>query len=211
MALLDPRLESAAAEAAPVVPWWRSLRVLGLGSVALLHVGFIAFILSSLPVSLPHLPAVAERETFFLFPPPPKPGRLPQRIELPHRAATEPYFHAPLPFAFAQHPRPKTTNGLGLALFGCAPETLDSLTPQERAHCGNAPGFETAAANEVLPGAVREQAHEAARWQASVALRDAAMPCVRLDDLAAPAGQTNKAATVDPLCLLRQIEQGGDR
>jgi hypothetical protein len=213
MALLDPRLESALAksaadETAPATPWWQSSRILGLGFVAALHVGLIAFILSSLPVQIPRLPAVAERETFFLFPPP-KPARLPQRIELPHRVAIEPYFHASPPST--PDPRPKATNGLGLALFGCAPETLANLTPEERAHCGSDASFEAAADSETLPGVLREQAHTADRWKAAVAQRDAAMPCVHLEDLAAPQGRTDQVAVADPLCLLKQIEDGGAR
>jgi hypothetical protein len=205
MALLDPRSESAAAGPA-LSPWWRSPRLLGLGVVALLHVGLITFILFSLPQShAPRLP-VAAREMFFFFPKA-APAHLPQRIEPPHRVAAEPLFSAPSTALSPTPPRPRTTNGLGLALFGCAPETLANLTPDERAHCGN-PALEAAADAEVLPGVVREQAHDTARWQAALAARDAPPSCVRLDDVAAPNGQANRAALADPLCLLKQIENG---
>jgi hypothetical protein len=211
MALLDPRLSSTmapAAPAAPAAPWWRSPRVLGFGLVALVHAGLIAFVLSSLPMAIPRLP-VPGREVFFLFPPP-KPARLPQRIEPPHRVAVEPYFRVPLPTALAPHPRPQTASGLGLALFGCAPETLANLTPDERAHCGGNAALEAAAANEAMPGALREPARDADRWQAAIALREnGAMPCVHLDDLPAPNGLSNRAAVADPLCFLKRIEQGG--
>jgi hypothetical protein len=209
MALLDPRPESAVADAVPAAPWWRSSRILGLGFVALLHVGLIAFVLSSLPVQVPRLP-VPGREVLFLFPPPPKPARLPQRIEPPHRVAVEPFFRAPPPVALAPHPRPQTTSGLGLALFGCAPETFANLTPDERAHCGGDPAFE-AAASEAMPGVLREQAHDADRWKATIAQRDSAPPCVHLEDFAAPQGRTDRAAIADPLCLLKRIEEGGNR
>ena len=207
MSLLDPHpLADESAMPGRSTAWSRTPRLIGVGLVVLLHLGVAALILSSLPTPIARLPAA--HEVFFLFPPPAT-ARLPRRIEPPivAHAAAEP-FSPQAPAALSAVPR--TTDGLGLALFGCAPETRANLTPEERAHCDDA-ALATAADRETMPDSLREQAREAQRWQDAIALREASLPCVRLDRMAAPTGRDDSAAIADPLCLLRRIEQGGGK
>ncbi len=178
-------------------PWWRSPRWIGGGLVLGIHVLAIVFFSASLTTTRFTLPT--QHEIFFFFrpkPPPPAPPRKP--VFIPPTAPAAPVFpEAPLPPAPSAL-IPPDVKGLGQSLFGCAPENLANLTPEERAHCGGAPGFASIHGDD-LPTALVEHALQAARWRAALHERNAPMPCVRLPT--APGGGPSPPL-VDPKCKL---------
>jgi hypothetical protein len=98
-------------------------------------------------------------------------------------------------------------SGLGQALFGCAPENLASLTPEQRSHCPS--GFSRPDDNAVIEPSshVKDPARRAAEMRARSA--PARVPCTSI--IAAPVGGGTVAAPmVDPVCALRGASQGFD-
>jgi hypothetical protein len=182
-------------------PWWRSPRLPAAIVVALVHVAFIGFILSSQPgtIALPPVP----HEIYYLFPPAPPLERLPHRIEPPavaHRA--RPLFRYE-PSTGITLPAP-VESALEQSLFGCAPEDLARLTPAQRAHCGEA--YSARAFDGPLPGTL--QPLDAARWQSDIDSRNSppSMACTGAASTPARAPNSTSTATlVDPLCLLRSF------
>jgi hypothetical protein len=98
---------------------------------------------------------------------------------------------------------PPQTKSLGLSLFGCAPENLQNLSPDQRMHCKATIG--AFAAGDGL-GEVRERSADANRWAAAIAKRNTpvAVPCTYTENVTAGFG-TAPAAMVDLVCLERMI------
>lgn len=180
-------------------PWWRSPRWIGAGLVVAVHIVAVAFLATSLTTTRLTLPT--QREIYFFFrpkPPPPAPPRKP--VFIPPAEPTAPVFpEAPLPPAPTAL-IPPDVKGLGQSLFGCAPENLANLTPQERAHCSGAPGI--ASADSDLRAGFVEHALQAARWSAALHARNTPLtvPCVT-----PPTGGLGSSLApplVDPHCEL---------
>ena len=190
-------------------PWWQGPRLAGAALVAAIHVLFVSFLLISLPIQVPPLPTA--REMFLMFRPAPKTVRLPRKIEPPGTArAGPPLFHYAPSTAITILPTAK--NGLSLSLFGCAPENLANLTPDERAHCGD--GLSAASLRADFPGAPHELSLDPGRW--AQAIRDRNTPlrvaCTSLTKTAGKGpGQSANTLMVDPLCVLSQLSAATDR
>ncbi len=189
---------------APGRVWWQSPRWIGIALVAAVHAVAIIFIVTSITTGPLKLPA--QREIFFLFHPPPPPHRPPppRTVFIPPTKPAAPVFRAlaPLPPDV-----PTDAKGLALSLFGCTPENLANLTPEQRAHCTEAPAMASFGGRIDAP--FQEHALEAARWRAAVAERNTplAVPCITVskDDSLEPGvgpGRSGNRITIDPLCQL---------
>ncbi len=93
----------------------------------------------------------------------------------------------------------------GRALFGCAPENLPSLTPQQRAHC---PAMARPDASAVIepPSHVKDPARRAAEMAAKNT--PGRIPCSFIMSAPAPFGATTPAPAVDPVCVLGGLLHG---
>ena len=188
----------------PAVPWWRSPRLAGAALVGAVHFLFVAFLLASLPAGIFALPSA--REMFFVLRPAPKPVRLPRQIV---RAGTG---HKPLPlFRYAPSTAitivPDAKNGLSLSLFGCVPENLANLTPEQRAHCSEALNSASLAAE--FPGAPHELSLDPGRWKQAIQGRNVPVrvPCTYIEQVMVNGitGETKATPMIDPLCVLGHL------
>ncbi|HEX4303004.1 MAG TPA: hypothetical protein VHZ78_09435 [Rhizomicrobium sp.] len=191
---------------APRRVWWQSPRWIGAALVAAVHAVAVVFLVTSItsgPLNLP-----APREIFFLFHPPPPPHRPPppRTVFIPPTQPAAPVFRAiaPLPPDV-----PTDAKGLALSLFGCTPENLADLTPEQRMHCSGTPVMTSFGSSFDTP--LQEHALQATRWRAAVAERNTplSVPCITVskDDLpgsSAGPGRSGNRIMIDPLCQLLQ-------
>jgi hypothetical protein len=100
---------------------------------------------------------------------------------------------------------PPDITGLGQALFGCAPENLTNLTPDQRAHCTN--GF-TRPDDSAL---VEPKSHvkDPLRREAEMRARNTPgrVPCTGVAKVAGPSG-SNAAPMLDPICIIGGLING---
>jgi hypothetical protein len=104
-------------------------------------------------------------------------------------------------------PMPDVT-GLGFNLFGCAPERLATLTPEERARCNTglkAPGRDVV----IIPKShVLDPARRAAEMKAKNSpLR---IPCTSTGSAPGPYFSKSVTGMIDPGCALRGLVNGFD-
>jgi len=108
--------------------------------VALLHVLVIAGLIRATYISIPNHPAAREIEIWFVFPPKeetqtkpePKKENDPARRQItPETTIIPDYSHINLPPSWNE----KSLNGLNQSLFGCEPDHIGLLSPEERAKC----------------------------------------------------------------------------
>lgn len=186
------------------VPWWRSPRLAGAALVVAVHVAFVSFLLTSLQLGT--LPLPSAREMFLLFRPAPKPVRLPRQIV---RSGTG---HKPLPlFRYAPSTAitivPDAKNGLSLSLFGCAPENLANLTPDQRAHCSAALNSASLRADFLAP--THELSLDPGRWKQAIRDRNTPgrVPCTYIENIMVNGitGETKATPMVDPFCVLGHL------
>ncbi|HVZ70310.1 MAG TPA: hypothetical protein VG891_12670 [Rhizomicrobium sp.] len=119
----------------------RSVRELVSGAgVALLHAIVIAALVKATYVAIPNHPVAREIEIWFIFPPKPQ-----TRAELrpknekaksakqitPETTIIPDYSHIALPPSWGE----KNADGLNRSLFGCEPDQIALLPPEERAKC----------------------------------------------------------------------------
>ena len=99
---------------------------------------------------LPHLKPVPQRQAA-------------PRATAPPIVRTLPVRPLPAPPPLDALPSAADVQGLGRALFGCAPEAYANLSPEDRAHCPK-PGVNTprSTEDELYP---RSHAKDAATWQ----------------------------------------------
>lgn len=136
-------------------------------------------------------------------PPMPVPDR-PRQRQAPVRAQPGGERSGAMPSLAPPVPAPDLS-GLGQALFGCAPENLASLTPDQRAHCPG--GFSRPDDSAVMEPSshVKDPVRRAAEMRARNA--PARVPCTSI--VAAPVGGGTVAAPmVDPVCVLRGASEG---
>jgi len=95
----------------------------------------------------------------------------------------------------------------GNALFGCAPENLNNLTPEQRSHCS---GFAAMPRDEGAVGEPRSLVKDLPRRQAELAARNtpARVPCTSLRSKSLGPGFQDTGAMVDPLCVLNGLING---
>lgn len=114
------------------------------------------------------------------------------------------------PAAPATAPTAQTPDitGLGFNLFGCAPERLAMLTPDERARCNTglkAPGRDVV----IIPKShVQDPARRAAEMRAKNS--PLSIPCTSTGSAPGPYGSKSVAAMIDPGCALRGLLNGFD-
>jgi hypothetical protein len=144
---------------------------------------------------------------FLLFRPPPKPVRLPRQIVRSGTGQkTLPLFRYAPSTAITIVPDAK--NGLSLSLFGCAPENLANLTPEQRAHCSDALNAASLAA--AFPGAPHELSLDPSRWKQAIRDRNAPpprVPCTYIENIVVNGitGETKPTPMVDPFCVLGHL------
>jgi hypothetical protein len=112
----------------------------GAAVVALLHVLVIAALVKATYVTIPNHPIAREIEVWFIFPPKPKPktelaprnekAKSPKQIT-PETTFIPDYSHITLPPSWGA----KNTSGLNRSLFGCEPDQIALLPPEDRAKC----------------------------------------------------------------------------
>jgi hypothetical protein len=162
-----------------------------------LQAAFIAAFLHALPPMAP--PKQLARELVFILPrlaPKPLPGppqMAPRATSLPV-FVPPPLFSLPAPSASSPNAPSTAVQNFGRAVFGCAPETYSSLTPQQRAQCLR-PG-EGVAIQEVpnlmgSPSHVKDEAHWQEEWAREQS--PALLPC---------------GGFIDIMCLLTKIATG---
>ncbi|HEY1876452.1 MAG TPA: hypothetical protein VGG66_03245 [Rhizomicrobium sp.] len=100
--------------------------------------------------------------------------------------------------------RPDIT-GLGQALFGCAPENLPNLTPDQRAHCTN--GFTRPDENALVEP--KSHVKDPLRREAEMRAKNTPgrVPCTSVTNVGGLAGNT-AAPTVNPICIIGGLING---
>ena len=131
-------------------------------------------------------------------PPPPAPTRTEPRVA--------PASPAPLVIRPSASPSitlpaaPPDITGFGQSLFGCAPETLANLLPDQRAHCKN--GFVRPNENAMVEP--RSHVKDPARRAAEMRANNGSIRVQCTNIIAAPVGGgTVQVPIVDPLCALQ--------
>ena len=107
--------------------------------------------------------------------------------------------------SFAPPVAPPDVTGLGQALFGCAPENLTNLTPDQRAHCTT--GFTRPDDNaQVEP---KSHVKDPLRREAEMRTKNkpGRVPCTYVTNARAPHGSV-PAPMVDPICALDGLING---
>lgn len=101
---------------------------------------------------------------------------------------------------------PPDVSGLGQALFGCAPENLTNLTPEQRAHCtGNLPHFDDHALLQP-----KSHVEDPARRAAEMRARNTPgrIPCASLSEVQTSPAGSSVVPMVDPACVLGGLING---
>jgi hypothetical protein len=128
----------------------------------------------------------------------PRSGRAPT---LP-KAGGVPYGAMP---SFAPPVVPPDVIGLGQALFGCAPENLPNLTPDQRAHCTN--GLTRPDDNALVEP--KSHVKDPLRREAEMRAKNTPgrVPCTYVTSTPAAHGST-AAPMVDPICAIGGLING---
>jgi cell division septation protein DedD len=137
-------------------------RLIGSAAAIALQAGFLLLLLQS--VHILHPPAKLAQELTLILPRlrPSPPQQAAPRAVAPPIVQTIP--NVPLlPPPNSVAPSTADVQGLGRALFGCAPEAYANLSPEDRAHCPK-PGVNTppTAEEELYP---KSHSKDAATWQ----------------------------------------------
>jgi len=96
--------------------------------------------------------------------------------------------------------------GLGQALFGCAPENLTSLTPDQRAHCTN--GFTRPDDNALVEP--KSHVQDPARREAEMRTKNTPgrVPCTSLTEVQTSLAGNTMVPLVDPVCAISGLLNG---
>lgn len=137
-------------------------RLIGSAAAIALQAGFLLLLLQSVHILKP--PAKLAQEMTLILPRlrPTPPQQAAPRAAAPPIVRIPAMPNAPLPPVEAA-PSAADVQGLGRALFGCAPEAYANLSPEDRAHCPK-PGVHAppSAEEELYP---KSHAKDAATWQ----------------------------------------------
>lgn len=154
-------------------------RLIGSAAAIALQAGFLLLLLQSVRILI--LPAKPAREmTLFL----PRLRPQPPQQAAP-RAATPPIVRTIPALPAVPQPEAAPSNadvqGLGRALFGCAPEVYGGLSPEERAHCPKpGEGLAQRREPEIFDGP--SHARDEARWAGELARKKSPpwLPCTEV-------------------------------
>jgi hypothetical protein len=107
--------------------------------------------------------------------------------------------------SYAPPVAPPDITGLGQALFGCAPENLTNLTPDQRAHCTN--GFTRPDDNALLQP--KSHVKDPLRREAEMRAKNTPLrfPCTGVAKVEGMGGGT-AAPMVDPICIIGGLING---
>ena len=107
--------------------------------------------------------------------------------------------------SYAPPVTPPDVGGLGQALFGCAPENIPNLTPDQRAHCHN--GFTRPDDNALVEP--QSYVQDPLRREAETRAKNTPgrVPCTYMTNAPAPHGSV-AAPMVDPVCALDGLSNG---
>jgi hypothetical protein len=152
------------------------LRIATASAALLVQFALVALFAHSVAPGMPHH---AAREVMMLLPilhtalPQAVPPRVPRMIAPQAQAALPPMLDERAILAAA--PPPSALEGIGRALFGCAPERFGQLTGPEQLRCP-APGQDAArmAATDLAP---KSHSRDALLWAEGLAARQFAQPC----------------------------------
>lgn len=184
---------------------WHKRRWIGAAVVLAVHTVLIGFVMTSMPRTIALLPS--SREIYYVFHPRPAVRPLPKLIPAPappSQVRVPVFRYAPSPPPQAVITAPPGVNGLQLSLFGCAPENLANLTPEQRARCTSSlamSGF-----TSTIPGTVKELSLDPGRWRAAITARNTPLevPCTHLEEVTngTIGGGHSTAVFVDPQCVI---------
>ncbi|MES2253613.1 MAG: hypothetical protein V4559_01085 [Pseudomonadota bacterium] len=179
-------------------------RLTGATIAVLLQMGFVAIFIYSLPLMLP-AKKLSREITFFL---PrlrevarPAPGSLRGRPSTLPSSRTQPLTVPPIILPPVAPPPATDLQTFGNALFGCAPESRNNLTPEQRAHCS---AFAAIPRDKDAMAEPRSLVKDLPRRQAELTARNtpARVPCISFRSQALAAGHQDTGGVVDPLCML---------
>jgi len=107
--------------------------------------------------------------------------------------------------SFAPPVQAPDVTGLGEALFGCTPENLPNLTPDQRAHCTN--GFTRPDENALVTP--RSHVQDPARREAEMRTKNTPgrVPCTYITSAHVPYGSA-PLPMVDPVCVTGGLVSG---
>jgi|HubBroStandDraft_5_1064220.scaffolds.fasta_scaffold75490_2 hypothetical protein len=96
--------------------------------------------------------------------------------------------------------------GLGQALFGCAPENIPNLTPDQRAHCTN--GFTRPDDNALIEP--KSHVQDPARREAEMRTKNTPgrVPCTSLTEVQTSLSGNTLVPMVDPVCAIGGLLNG---
>jgi hypothetical protein len=183
-------------------------RLTGVTFAVLLQMGFVAVFIYSLPLIMPA--KKLSHEIIFFLPrlrEVAKPASGSKRSRpLPSRT-TQPLAAPPVVLPPVATPPAVDLRAFGNALFGCAPENLNNLTAEQRAHCS---GFAALPRDKDAMTESRSLVKDLPRRQAELAARNrpARVPCVSFRTQALAAGHQDTGGMVDPLCVLNGLING---
>lgn len=110
-----------------------------------------------------------------------------------------------VPPATAAQPAAPDVTGLGMRLFGCAPEQLAALSPAERARCATGLSHPDRSVVTIPKSHVQDPARRAAEMKAKNA--PVRVPCSTVGVAPAPHG-TAPSVMIDPICALDGLFNG---
>lgn len=104
---------------------------------------------------------------------------------------------------------PPDVTGLGQAIFGCAPENIPNLTPDQRAHCTDAMGGFTRPDDNAL-AQPKSHVKDPARRQAEMRTKNTPgrVPCTSLTEVQTSLAGTTMVPLVDPVCAANGLANG---
>lgn len=182
-------------------------RALSLLLVALLH-ALLLFAALHFMVATPHRPAMPERLLEMIISAARKPAPvmvIPAGPPASSKAKRGGVFSGAVPFAVSPAAPPDVT-GLGQALFGCAPENIANLPPEQRAHCtAGLPHFDDHALLQP-----KSHVQDPLRREAEMRAKNTPgrVPCTSLTEVqTSPAGST-MVPLIDPACAADGLVNG---
>jgi hypothetical protein len=181
-------------------------RALGMALVALLHLLLLLGLLQAVtnPVQLPR---DTGREMILRFLPllkarPLTPTPLP--APAPTRGRAIPVLP---PLVAAPSAAQPNLTGLGQSLFGCAPENLANLPPDQRAACAGSLGHAPGDSELAMPKShVKDPVRRAAEMRTKNT--PGRIPCAVLMNAPAPYGGKQIVPSADPFCVLHGLLNG---
>ena len=172
---------------------------------ALLLFAFLQFLVKPQSASISHPERLLELMISMpkLVAPPPPPAA-PARQRAPLRVQPGGERSGAMP-SLAPPVQTPDIRGLGQALFGCAPENLANLTPEQRAHCPG--GFSRPDDSALLesPSHVNDPVRRAAEMRARNKLLR--IPCTSITQ-AQIGGGTAAVPMADPFCVMGGVIRG---